>query len=403
VQKCIIERLSSAEVQNFILSHEKDDENVLVLKHKNLFDLPTSLIANQIAGRAKARTKLPEFYRTPDIIYPPLKNLEQASSQKTALYKSEEIGRQAKDTRTVVDLTGGFGVDSYYLSKVFLSVIYVEPDSSLLEIAKHNHKKLNAFNIRHHSGTAEDFLSKRKEQVSAIFIDPSRRISGNRKISSLRDSEPDVTLLLNTIFEVTPILMIKAAPLLDITAGVHALRNVHNIVVLSVDNDCKELLFFLKPDHPDELDIKAVNLTNRGQETFDFTISEERAAETKITLPENLIYEPNVSILKAGAFKCVANRFGLQKLDPNTHLYTSSEMKLEFPGRVFEVKQIIKSNIKSAREFFPEGKANILVRNYPSSVEDLKKKLKLKEGGEKYLIAARADGEKLLLAAARIK
>jgi hypothetical protein len=403
VQNSIIEKLSSAEVQHFIINHEQDDEKVLVLKHESLFDLPTSIIANQIAGRAKARTKLPEFYRTPNLIYPALKNLEQASSQKTALYKSEEIGRQAKNTGTVVDLTGGFGVDSYYLSKLFLSVIYVEPDSSLLEIAKHNHQKLNALNIRHHLGTAEDFLSKWTEEVNAVFIDPSRRIAGNRKISSLSDSEPNVTLLLNKIFEIAPTVIIKAAPLLDITAGIQALRNVHNVTVLSVNNDCKELLFFLRPYQPNELVIKAVNLTSRGPENFDFTISEERGADVKHTLPENFIYEPNVSILKAGAFKCVANRFGLKKLDPNTHLYTSSELKRDFPGRIFELKRIIRSNVKSVREFFPEGKANILIRNYPSSVEDLKKKLKIKEGGEEYLIAASADRQKLIMAATRVK
>lgn len=403
----VLKDLLLPEVQQFIHDHQHDDERDLVLRHKEILGVPSAIIAEQIAGRRKAKEKLPLYFQTPGIIYPPAINLEQTSSEQTARFKSALItealaAHGGKTLKQAIDLTSGLGIDTYFLSRIFTQFDAVEPNPALLEIAQHNHQRLGATNIRHHNTTAETFLAQLNEKVSLIFIDPSRRTS-NKKVFTLTDSEPDIVSLQRTIFEKTDNLLVKASPLLDITLALKALGFVKSVYVVAVDNEVKELLFFAEKDFKDEPLIHSINLMKQRHDSFSFSMMDEGAAITKFSDPLKYLYEPNAAILKAGAFKTIAQHFNLAKIQASTHLYTADHLAEGFPGRVFVIEAPVKPDAKVLKPFFPEGKANITTRNYPLTVEELKKKTGLKDGGEKFLIGLSGTKEKFLVAARRVK
>jgi hypothetical protein len=397
----MIEKLLHPQVQLFIRNHEQDDENKLILKHREILGVPIGLIADQLVGRKKAKIKIPVYYNTPNIIYPPGLNLEQSSSEKTAVFKADLLN-VLKNKKVIADLTGGFGVDSFFLSKVFQTLIYSEPSDLLLQFAKHNHEALGASGIRYQNITAEIFLESYNEKLDCIFIDPSRRDKSSKKVFKLSDCVPNVPELLPKIFEKTECVLIKTSPLLDIAEGIRELKAVEKVWVVSVENECKELLFFCRREFADEPMITAVNLDN-DHDSFEFTLSAEKSRTSKFSAPLAFLYEPNASILKAGAFKSVGEKYILFKINVNTHLYTSTSYIQNFPGRVFKIIQPVKPEAKSVREFFPDGKANVITRNYPLTPAELKKKTKLKDGGDLYLIGFSGQKEKHLVAAERMK
>lgn len=396
--------LISPEVQRFIAQHENDDETQLVLRHQTLFGLPARIIASQIAARKKAVKKLPTYYNAPGIVYPPPINLEQSSSEQTAAFKASLVQDLFPDTKnlTIADLTGGFGVDTFFFSKICKTVHYVEPDLSLLETARHNHKQLNAGNIVYHNATAENFLDTTTASFDIVFIDPSRRLETRKKVLTLQESKPDVTLLQNSIFNRTTVLLIKTSPLLDIQAALNVLQFVKKVTVVSVDNECKEVLFLCERNFVNEPVVEAVNIERADTRVFSFRYSEERNAAVSFSDPLLYLYEPHASLMKAGAFKTVASRFSLRKLHPNTHLYTSETLIPDFPGRIFKVEGTIKPEPRSVQKFFADGKANVTIRNYPLTVEQLKKRTGLKDGGDRYAIGCTGISGKLLIAASRI-
>lgn len=404
--KAIIESLFLDQVQNYIIAHEHDDERNLVLRHKEILGVPSSLIAEQIACRRKAKEKLPLYYQTPGIIYPPPLNLEQTSSEQTARFKSslitEALAAGNKTLTRAIDLTSGLGIDTWFLSRIFNHFDAVEPNLRLLAIAQHNHQQLGATNIRYHNTTAERFLEQMKESADLIFIDPSRR-AANKKVFTFADSEPDIVGLQHLIFEKTNNLVIKASPLLDISHALKALDFVKSVFAVAVDNEVKELLFFAAKNFEGEPGIHTVNLVRQRRDSFSFSLSEEASATVNFSDPLTYLYEPNAAILKAGAFKSIAQHFNLAKIHPSTHLYTADHLTENFPGRVFATEARVKPDAKSMKPFFPEGKANITTRNYPLTVEELKKRTGLKDGGEKFLIGFSGMKEKFLVAARRIK
>jgi hypothetical protein len=396
---CMNQQLLQPAVQKFIIDHENDDEKMLVLKHKTIEGVPAALVATQINGRKKAKLKIPQFYSTINILYPPGINLEQSSSEKTALFKASVLKNYGSK---LIDLTGGYGVDSFFFSQSFNTVHYVEPDRALLEIVKHNHQVLGAHTIFHHNLTAEKFLAEYTENFDCAYIDPSRRSKSNQKVHKLSDCDPDISQLLPEIFKISPIVLIKSSPLLDIHQGLRELMNVEKVWIVAVDNECKEILFLCRNRFIGEPEIIAVNLQD-VTERFSFMFSEEKGIESAFSNPLSYIYEPNASILKAGAFKLIGNRFSLCKLHPSTHLYTSPSLIKDFPGRIFKILHFTKPDKKLLHSIFAEGKANIITRNYPLSNEALKKKTKLKDGGDCYLIGFSGQKEKYLVAANRIK
>lgn len=398
----MIEKLLRKEVQSFLADHEQEDEKKLLLKHHSLFGLSTGIIADQLSGRRKAKVKLPLYYNTRGIVYPPGLNLEQSSSEKTAQLKADLLENALVKKNTLADLTGGFGVDTYFLSKIFNTLHFVEPNAFLLSFARHNHQTLSAVNIQYHDGTAEDFLKPFNGKVDCVFIDPSRRSKTNQKVFKLSDCEPDIPNLLSTIFQKSDCILIKTSPLLDIQQGIKELKHVEKVWVVSVDNECRELLFFCRNGFEGEPKIVAVNVQD-GHTAFEFNFTEEKSVVSKFSEPLTYLYEPNTSVLKAGAFKLIGEKFSLPKLHASTHLYTSKKLNQDFPGRIFKIIQLVKPSTKNLKETFPEGKANVITRNYPLTTEELKKKTKLKDGGELYLLGFSGQTEKYLVAAERIK
>jgi 16S rRNA G966 N2-methylase RsmD len=392
----------SDHVQNFIHSLENEEPETIVLKNRTIADLSSTFIADQVNGRKKAREKLPLYFNTPFIVYPPKLNVEQSSSEATARYKIDQIVSGITSFRNCADITGGFGVDSYFLSTRFESLAYVEPNESLVEITANNHKQLGAKNIQHINSTAEQFLASTPGPFDLIYIDPSRRVIGNQKVFSFAQSEPNVIELLSTIFEKTNMLVVKASPLLDIQLASRELRSVKRVAIIAINNDCKELLFFVEKDFVGEPLIHTVNIRSASNQVFDFSLSREQSAPVSYSDVLQYLYEPNAAIMKGGAFKSIANNFGLSKLQPNTHLYTSDKMISGFPGKIFRVIANVKPEPAELKKYFPEGKANIITRNYPLHVDDLRKKTKLTDGGERYLIAFSGTNKKLVVVAERL-
>ena len=316
----MIDSLLQPEIQQFILEHEQDDERKLVLQNREILGIPSSLIAEQIAGKRKAKAKLPLYYNTANIVYPPGLNLEQSSSEKTAAYKANVLDSAISNKTSLVDLTGGLGIDSFFMSRVFQDVIHIEPNASLLEITRHNHKVLKGEKIVYQNSTAEDFLKTHEQKVDCIFIDPSRRDKSNQKVIKLSDCEPDVPALLSEIFERSNYLFIKTSPLLDLQQGIKELQSVKKVWVVSVDNECKELLFLCQKNYTGSPDILAVNLTGSHQEEFLFTFEKEKHTKSEFSEPLTYLYEPNASVLKSGAFKLIGESFFSNEASPQ---YTS--------------------------------------------------------------------------------
>lgn len=385
------------ELIDFVLVHEHDDIHKLLLKEKIMFGYPASFVADQIMGRRRVKEKLPTWYAQRGILFPPNKNLEQSSSEATAKLKCELIRASNPDRPfgAMADLSAGFGVDSFFFSTLFSKVYHVEPDRDLCRLAKQNHTLLGVKNIETIESTAEEFLDQSYSMLEWFYIDPSRKKSGN-KIITMQDSQPDVTKLLPQLFLKANNILIKTSPLLDLKEGWRQLPGTKEIYVVSVGNECKEVLFRLEKKFKGEPSIHAINLINEGMDSFQFLFSEEANAEPDFNQPLDFIYEPNASILKSGAFKSVAKAFGLFKISVNTHLYTSSLLNLEFPGRIFRLRAPFSSLLES-------GKFNVVSRNYPLTPEQIKKKFKLKDGGERYLLAFSGMQQKYLFEAERVK
>lgn len=380
------------EIQEFIQFHEKADVRELVLSQKNVSGVPIAWIAQQIQGRRKAREKLPQWYSTPGIVYPPALNMEQCSSEITGRYKKGLV-----TGHHMADLTGGFGVDAFFLSQQFQLIDFVEPDKDLMHLARHNLEVLGASNINFHDQTTEDFLAFHSTIYDFLYLDPSRRSTG-RKLVKLEDCFPNVVALRPRLLQQSSHVLIKASPLLDLKQAHRELGSVDQFIVLAHANECRELLLSLRRDAADEPTIHAVELDRDGEPTpFAFTWSQEKAASVEFAEPEEFVYEPNAAILKAGAFKLIGRQFGLQKLNPDTHLYTSRGKIREFPGRIFKVIEEVALD-RDVKTRFPDGFANILTRNYPMSAAEILKRTGLREGGERYLICARTQKHVTLVA-----
>jgi len=394
--------LLTPEVQAFILQHESGDPTKLILKSPEIYGVPMARIVDQIEGRRKAKEKLPSYYNAKGIIFPAAVNLEQSSSESTASFKSVILSQKIAQRSLCVDLTGGLGIDTFFLSRVFGRVDYLEPNTELLEIARHNHSKLGARNITYQNISSAEYLDASDTPIDCVYIDPSRRDAHNRKVSALASCEPNVLELLPSIFRRTKYVLLKTSPLLDITEAIRELERVSHVYIISVDDECKEVLFFMVDDSIDEPLVEAINLTKDNVSSFRFTLSEEKNLRIAFSEPNEYIYEPNASILKAGAFKSISKRFSIDKIHPNTHLYTSNKILRDFPGRIFKIVDLIKPEPKAWKQYFPEGYANIFTRNYPLSPKELKTKTRLKDGGSGFLIGFSGLKRKFLAVAARV-
>lgn len=369
--------LLTEEVQKFIKDHENHDPFAFLLKHKTVMGIPAAEVVRQIQSRSKSRNKLPLWHQTEGIYFPPPVSIEQCSSEKTARYKASLVSG-----RRLTDLTGGAGVDAFYFSKSFTEVDYVEKNTELAEVAFYNFTVLNAPNISVHPGAAEEYIERARES-DVIYADPSRRVG--QKVFLLRDSEPDIQSLLPRLFGKTGKILLKLSPLMDIDAAVKELPNVAQIHVVSLDNECKETLYLLEKNFEGEPEIHAINLKKEGQDRFVFLRSGEASAAPVFGEVGTYLYEPNASILKAGAFRILSPTYHVRKLHMHSHLYTSERQADEFPGKTFTVRDLTLFNIKKAAQMTDKGAAHIVARNFPLSVAQIRAKTGIMEGGDDFL------------------
>ncbi len=389
----MIEKLTHPEVNTFIKDHVNDDPAELMLKAHRYPDLPMAEIAEQIKSRQKARSKLPEWVQDFGLVFPPSSNLEQASSERTAKFKSRNlVGNR------FADLTGGTGIDACYLSAGFQHSWYVEKDSTLCRLAEHNFRHLGR-EIRVVNRDAESFLRDSDSGFDLLYIDPSRRDRQKNRVYGLEDCEPDVFHLSGQMLNKAKNVLIKASPMLDIRSILRKLEQVYKVQVISVQNEVKEVLIWMNNEKTTEARIEAFGLRSTGEDhAFGFCFSEEERAEVQYGLPERYICEPDSSLMKAGAFNLIAARYNLVKLHPNTHLYTSDAEVRDFPGRIFEVKQLVKPSARAFKDISAQGRINVLVRNYPLGANEIKKRYRLTDGGDDYLcFCTLANGEKKAL------
>ena len=373
----------SEEFKSLFEQYKHQHPDALALKLSASTSFKKELI-QQVQGWQKSKEKLPLWHTTSGIIFPPKINLEQCSSETTAKYKSRfykgKIG---------IDLTGGFGIDSYFFSKNFEQFYYIEPNEELLKIVQHNFEILGVNNIKYIHKTAEEFLKSFTEKADFIYIDPSRRDEHNRKLSAFKNTQPDVIELLEEFKNKSKCLLIKASPMLDIKQGIEELKHVSEVKVIATNNECKEILFELHFEKTTtEATLKAVDIKNEKAQEFSFNYSEEENATQSLSEIESYLYEPSAAIIKSGAFKIVTKVYPLKKLHINTHLYTSHQLIQNFQGRVFLIKKILAYKKEHVITFLNNAKkANISTRNFKDSTEIVKKKLALNDGGDDYIFA----------------
>lgn len=377
-------------VKDFIQKHKVLPLPEVALKLSKNPDLPRQFILQQINGIQKAGKKLPEWSKK-EITYPPALSLEQCSSEKTAKLKASFY-----EGNLFIDLSGGFGVDTYYFSRNFKKGIHVDPDSDLQEIVKSNYRVLNTSNVSFINQKAEDFLENFNDKADLIFVDPSRR-SENKKVFRFADCSPDITSIREELLEVSEKVLIKASPLLDIKEGLKELSNVKAIHIIAVDNECKETLFQLeKGDHNTQ--IITANLKKDGKEKLSYTLKEEEMAKANYEMPMNYLYEPNTALLNAGAFKILCEKFKLAKLHPNTHLYTSDKKIPGFPGKCFSLVKVLPFTKKAVDlEIDKTFKLSVTRRNFPYKVKQVFEKLNRKEGSDVKFFACTLKSEKPVL------
>ncbi|WP_018665756.1 class I SAM-dependent methyltransferase [Bacteroides gallinarum] len=393
------------ETLRFIREHRKDDVRNLALQARKYptVDMPAAI--TQIAGRQAAEKKVPTWAGREDILYPAHLSMEQCSSEATARYKAEVVLKSTdSDYETFTDLTGGFGIDCAFLSACFKRTTYVECQEILCEIAAHNFPLLG---LEHITVCHEDSIRylQTMPPVDWIFIDPARRDGHGGKTVAVNDCEPNVSSLEETLLGKARHVLVKLSPMLDLTLALHDLKHVQAAHIVSVNNECKELLLVLERTadlSADEIPIHCVNLTaSQTSSIIRFTRQQEKEYPCPYTSTlKTYLYEPNASILKAGAFHNISHIYKVEKLHPNSHLYTSNEYIPDFPGRKFRITGSGGLNKKELQALAgTEKKANLTIRNFPASVAELRKRLKLAEGGDTYLFATTlADKRKLLIA-----
>ncbi|WP_062055642.1 THUMP-like domain-containing protein [Aquimarina longa] len=366
-------------VQEFIAekSNSTIDLSTLILKGSPFDGISVQELAQQIHGRRKAKQKLPSWYSKNGVCYPPILNLEQTSSEVTALYKSNLVSG-AK----LVDLTGGFGIDDYFFSKRIKEILHCELNKELSELANHNFKLLGSTNIKTIVGDGLEIL---KEQtiVDWIYVDPSRRHDSKGKVFFLEDCLPNIPQNLDFLFTKSNNILLKTSPLLDIQIGVRSLQHVKEIHIVAIENEVKELLWVLDKSYTAHITITTVNIQKKKIQRFSFLQNEEAEQTIDIGMPMKYLYEPNASILKSGGFLSIASTFKLKKLHINSHLYTSDH-EIDFPGRKFKIVAIYPYQKKKLMKM-GITKANITTRNFSESVAMIRKKLKIKDGGDQYL------------------
>lgn len=372
------------EVQNYINANLETDLHSLLLKKSPFSEVSMQEMVQQIKGKKVAHRKFP-FLLKENIVFPPNLNLEQASSQSTAEFKADNL-----NGKKFLDLTCGFGIDAYFLSQNFEEITLVEKNPELLDLVKHNWKILNK-KATFVNENLEHFLAKNSESFDVIYLDPARRDSEKNKKFLLEDLSPNLLEIQDQLLEISSQIIIKLSPLIDISYLISVLKNVAKIQIIAVRNEVKELIVFLeKARKGDDVEISCINLESDDAE-FAFQFKEEKTAVSAFSEPQQFLYIPNNAVLKSGAFNLVSQFFNGKKLHPNSHFYTSDKRIERFPGRVLEINMIDSKHIRKGEKY------NIISKNYPLSPDEIKKKYKILDGGNCYLIFTQTQNRKIIL------
>ena len=365
------------EVQNFINSNLKADITKLILKGSPFDNITIQEIAEQIEAKKRCEKKLPTWFTLKNVYYPNKLNIEQTSSEITAKHKASLVSGA-----TLIDLTGGFGVDSFYFSQQIKNVTHCEINKELSEIVVHNFGILNSKNISTYVGDGFEYFKKNNTKFDWIYIDPSRRNEAKGKVFLLEDCLPNIPENLDFLFKYADNILLKISPILDIKSAINELKFVKEIHVIAVENEVKELLLLLKKNYTQQIEYRTINITKKNAQTFNFNFNSIVSAN--YSEPKKYIYEPNTAILKAGAFQQISAHYDVDKLHQHSHLYTSNNL-INFPGRIFKILQTTSYNKKELTKLIPSRKANITTRNFPETVAQIRKKSNIKDGGNQYL------------------
>lgn len=387
------------EIVTFIQDHIHDDLPKLILKKgANIQNIDYSFALQQIGARQKAKTKLPDWFSNFNLLFPVSLSVEQSSSQQTAQYKATLF-----EGDHLIDLSAGFGVDAFYLSSNFNQTTLVETNLELCDILRHNANELHLDSIKVINANAENYLEQidpNSTQKITFYIDPARRGKQGEKLIDLGDCEPNILNIKDQLLTMGEKVCIKLSPMIDLKQLLNQLSNVVEIHVVAVHNECKEILVILERNpKSSELKYVAVNLKKGGIDSFEFINQEEKESIPTIAEKvENYLYEPNSAIMKSGCFKLIGERYNLSKIALNSHLYTSNQHIPEFPGRIFKVEQVLSFQKDELKKYFKKGEAfNLAIRNFPMDTENLKKQLRIKDGGDKYLFATTMEQKHILI------
>ena len=349
-----------------------------------------SELLTQIESKQKSKDKLPTWYATDNILFPKKLSIEQTSSEECAKYKASLVQGDS-----LIDLTGGFGIDCYYFAKQVKAVQHCEMQEDLSAIVAHNYAALGVDNITCHCGDSLVYLKENNKQWDYIYVDPARRNSAKEKVFFLSDCTPNVPEHLSDLFTHTNTILIKTSPLLDIHAGISELNHVKAVHIVALNNDVKELLWILEKGYEGEIALVAVNLTKDEPQLFHTSLTDQAVAS--FHAPQQYLYEPNSAILKTGKFDAVSQQYKINKLHPHSQLYTSEEL-VNFPGRSFKIQEVIPFNKQNAKTHLSNIKANVTVRNFPLKVEEIRKKWKIKDGGDSYIFfTTNLKNEKIII------
>ena len=381
------ERILQQDIQEHINNHLKSDIHKLILKGVPFEGVTVQEVANQVICKQKSEKKLPSWFNTKNIYYPPKVSIEQTSSETAAKYKASLVSGNR-----LLDLTGGFGVDSFYFSSSFNTVDHCEIDANLSKIAAHNFKQLNKTNITCLAENGIEYLKKASNSFDVIYVDPSRRSYSKGKVFLLRDCEPNIPKYIDLLFNKTKTILIKNSPILDITSASKELKYVKEIHIIAINNDVKELLYLLEKEYNGLVSIHTINFSNKNIQKFNFVLNERSISNYQE--PLDYLYEPNAAILKSGGFHEITTQLDVYKIHQHSHLYTSKK-NIKFPGREFKILAVLPYDKKKIVKLLPNKKANITTRNFHKSVAQIRKELKIKDGGDDYLFFTKNIHDKL--------
>lgn len=404
-----------ADTSRFVEQHKNDDVRKLALESKKFPSIDMPFALSQIAGWKTARTKLPEWAVKPNIIYPPHLSMEQCSSESTARYKVSVVERLIASGQlnagSMTDLTGGFGVDFSFLAKPFDHATYVEMQQNLCDIAENNFRQLELANAEVVCGDGTDFLQAMKPQ-DFVYLDPARRNANGGRTYAIEDCTPNVKALNDLLLQKTTVVMVKLSPMLDWRKAIAELRGVSEVHIVSVNNECKELLVVMTRQTvaTDSVRVFCVN----DDRQLSYSLGEDKQSEvvmaealSEITVAEDshrplYLFEPNASIMKAGCFSLLCQRYHLAKVGKNSNLFISPDETADFPGRSFVVDEVTSLNKKNLKQSLANiNSANVAVRNFPLTAQELRKRLKLKDGGDIYIFATTDSANRHLLLVCR--